>query len=55
MHFLFLTYNFFSEGNAPASITFEHCRARVRAGHQVINGLLATWRNDRKNLALQMK
>ncbi len=35
MHILFLTDNFPPEANAPASRTFEHCRAWVRAGHQV--------------------
>ena len=35
MHILFLTDNFPPEVNAPASRTFEHCRAWVRAGHKV--------------------
>ncbi len=35
MHILFLTDNFPPEVNAPASRTFEHCRAWVAAGHQV--------------------
>ena len=35
MHILFLTDNFPPEVNAPASRTFEHCRAWVKAGHQV--------------------
>lgn len=35
MHILFLTDNFPPEVNAPASRTFEHARAWVRAGHQV--------------------
>ncbi len=35
MHILFLTDNFPPEVNAPASRTFEHCRAWVRSGHQV--------------------
>jgi glycosyltransferase involved in cell wall biosynthesis len=35
MHILFLTDNFPPEVNAPASRTFEHCRAWVTAGHQV--------------------
>jgi len=35
MHILFLTDNFPPEVNAPASRTFEHCRAWVEAGHQV--------------------
>ena len=35
MHILFLTDNFPPEVNAPASRTFEHCRAWVNAGHRV--------------------
>ncbi|MCW5656398.1 MAG: glycosyltransferase family 4 protein [Burkholderiaceae bacterium] len=35
MHILFLSDNFPPEVNAPASRTHEHCRAWVRAGHQV--------------------
>ena len=35
MHILFLTDNFPPEVNAPASRTFEHCRAWVKAGHAV--------------------
>ena len=35
MHILFLTDNFPPEVNAPASRTFEHCRAWVLAGHSV--------------------
>jgi hypothetical protein len=35
LYILFLTDNFSPESNAPASRTFEHCRERVRAGHQV--------------------
>lgn len=35
MHILFLTDNFPPEVNAPASRTFEHCRAWVLAGHRV--------------------
>lgn len=35
MHILFLTDNFPPEVNAPASRTFEHCRAWVKAGHEV--------------------
>lgn len=35
MHILFLTDNFPPEVNAPASRTFEHCRAWVAAGHRV--------------------
>ena len=35
MHILFLTDNFPPEVNAPASRTFEHCRAWVRQGEQV--------------------
>lgn len=35
MRILFLTDNFPPEVNAPASRTFEHCRAWVRAGHDV--------------------
>lgn len=35
MHILFLTDNFPPEVNAPASRTFEHCRAWVRDGQQV--------------------
>jgi glycosyltransferase involved in cell wall biosynthesis len=35
MHMLFLSDNFPPEVNAPASRTFEHCRAWVKAGHQV--------------------
>lgn len=35
MHILFLTDNFPPEVNAPASRTFEHCRAWTRAGHRV--------------------
>ena len=35
MHVLFLIDNFPPEVNAPASRTFEHCRAWVRSGHQV--------------------
>jgi glycosyltransferase involved in cell wall biosynthesis len=35
MHILFLTDNFPPEVNAPASRTFEHCRAWARDGHQV--------------------
>ena len=35
MRILFLTDNFPPEVNAPASRTFEHCRAWVRAGHEV--------------------
>ncbi len=35
MHILFLTDNFPPEVNAPASRTFEHCRAWVQAGHRV--------------------
>ena len=35
MHILFLSDNFPPEVNAPASRTFEHCRERVRLGHQV--------------------
>lgn len=35
MNILFLTDNFPPEVNAPASRTFEHCRAWVQAGHRV--------------------
>ena len=35
MHILFLTDNFPPETNAPATRTFEHARAWVRAGHKV--------------------
>lgn len=35
MHILFLTDNFPPEVNAPASRTFEHCRAWVRQGERV--------------------
>lgn len=35
MHILFLTDNFPPETNAPATRTFEHARAWVRAGHRV--------------------
>jgi hypothetical protein len=35
MHILFLSDNFPPEVNAPASRTFEQCRAWVDAGHQV--------------------
>lgn len=35
MHILFLTDNFPPEVNAPASRTFEHCRAWVRRGERV--------------------
>lgn len=35
MHILFLSDNFPPEVNAPASRTFEHCKAWVAAGHQV--------------------
>lgn len=35
MHILFLTDNFPPEVNAPASRTFEHCRAWAKAGHRV--------------------
>jgi len=35
MRILFLTDNFPPETNAPATRTFEHARAWVRAGHQV--------------------
>ena len=35
MHILFLTHYFPPEVNAPASRTFEHCRAWVKAGHEV--------------------
>jgi hypothetical protein len=35
MHILFLSDNFPPEVNAPASRTFEHCRAWVQAGHRV--------------------
>lgn len=35
MHILFLTDNFPPEVNAPASRTYEHCRAWVAAGHRV--------------------
>lgn len=35
MHILFLTDNFPPEVNAPASRTFEHCRAWVEEGHRV--------------------
>lgn len=35
MHVLFLTDNFPPETNAPATRTFEHARAWVRAGHRV--------------------
>ncbi len=35
MHILFLTDNFPPETNAPATRTFEHARAWVRAGHTV--------------------
>ena len=35
MHILFLTDNFPPEVNAPASRTFEHCRAWAAAGHRV--------------------
>lgn len=35
MHILFLTDNFPPETNAPATRTFEHARAWVRAGHSV--------------------
>jgi glycosyltransferase involved in cell wall biosynthesis len=35
MHILFLTDNFPPEVNAPATRTFEHCRAWVEAGHRV--------------------
>lgn len=35
MHILFLTDNFPPEVNAPASRTFEHCRAWVQEGQQV--------------------
>ncbi|TAK53566.1 MAG: glycosyltransferase WbuB [Gammaproteobacteria bacterium] len=35
MRILFLTHYFPPEVNAPASRTFEHCRAWVEAGHEV--------------------
>ena len=35
MKILFLSDNFPPEVNAPASRTFEHCKAWVKAGHQV--------------------
>ena len=35
MHILFLTDNFPPEVNAPASRTFEHCRAWVKQGVNV--------------------
>lgn len=35
MRILFLTHYFPPEVNAPASRTFEHCRAWARAGHEV--------------------
>lgn len=35
MHILFLSDNFYPEVNAPASRTFEHCRAWVATGHKV--------------------
>jgi len=35
VNILFLTDNFPPEVNAPASRTFEHCRAWVQAGHRV--------------------
>ena len=35
MRILFLSHYFPPEVNAPASRTYEHCKAWVRAGHEV--------------------
>ena len=35
MHIVFLTDNFYPEGNAPAARTYEHVASWVKAGHQV--------------------
>ena len=35
MHILFLTDNFFPEGNAPATRTYEHAREWVNKGNKV--------------------
>lgn len=35
MEILFISHNFFPEGNAPASRTYEHCKRWVAMGHRV--------------------